>query len=181
MSATIASTRPSTTDSQKLTLSKVQVVKDRNKIRLSDHIASRLKNRGTSRNFVIRYIDPGTTAESIRKDLNHIHQLEVVRLFVEDGHAWISLNSIQHAITAMHCMRSRLQYKYLPFQFCQDECDQPIHGPVKNLSSAPQMPAVCKQDIEIYKNRFDALVAVTSKYLDEGCEGSAISSAKSRA
>lgn len=78
-------------------------------------------------------------------------------LHFADGHAWVSLNSIQHAITARNCMSSRLRYKGSTVQFWPDEC-------------AEALRVIAKPEMEIWKpkhqikmptvsvNRFDGLL-----------------------
>lgn len=91
-------------------------------------LARNVYQNGATRNLVIRFPKPEVTGEVIREDLEHIHSLEIVDTMLKDGHAWISLNSVRHALTARACMSSRLRYKGSPIEFWPDECASAIPG-----------------------------------------------------
>ena len=101
------------------------------------HLARRVACNGASRNLVVRFIKPDMTPEDLREDLAHIHRLEVVEVSFDSGHAYISLNSIQQAITARSCMLSRFKYKGTRIEFYPDECDQPLPTIVKKHVPRP--------------------------------------------
>ena len=91
---------------------------------LPGHIQRQVHSQGATRNIVVRFAKKEMTAEAIKEDLDHIHRLEVVDIVTTDNHLFISLNGIQWAITARHCMQSRLKYEGTRIEFFQDECDQ---------------------------------------------------------
>ena len=101
------------------------------------HIGNRISQFGATRNLVIRHIQPDMTSQSIRDDLDHIHNLEVVEINIIYDEAYVSLNSVQFAFTARSCMQSRLKYKNCKIEFYPDECDQPLpqipYKPTKKL------------------------------------------------
>lgn len=73
---------------------------------MSDHIARKIK-LGASRNLVIRRCNPNIAEEEIRDDLEHIHNLVVVKIdFIRDN-CFIRTNSIACATFARTCMMSR--------------------------------------------------------------------------
>lgn len=91
---------------------------------LTAFIQRQVYRQGATRNIVIRFAKKDMTEEAIREDLEHIHRLEVVDIVTANNHLFISLNGIQWAITARHCMLSRLKYKGTRIEFFEDECDQ---------------------------------------------------------
>jgi hypothetical protein len=91
---------------------------------LPGYIARQVHGRGARRNIVIRFAKKGMTEKTVREDLEHIHRLEVVSVVTTANHIFISLNGIQWAITARHCMRSQLKYQGTRIEFFEDECDQ---------------------------------------------------------
>ncbi|KIW91859.1 uncharacterized protein Z519_07829 [Cladophialophora bantiana CBS 173.52] len=117
-------------------------------------LAKCIESLRATRNLVIRYVGPNMTADSIREDLDHIHGLEVVNLFFEDGHAYISLNSIRSALTARNCMLSRLKYKRLKIAFYPDECAQPL--PPASISPSQKLSDFRPAGIS-HQNRFEVL------------------------
>lgn len=62
---------------------------------------------GATRNLVIRKCSPMHTEEAIRDDLEHIHNLVVVRVSFDGQNTYISTNSVHNAIFARTCMMSR--------------------------------------------------------------------------
>jgi hypothetical protein len=63
---------------------------------------------GASRNLVIQGYDNRHTEDIIREDLDHIHNLVVVKVEFIGANCYIGLNSVHNAITARQCMLSRL-------------------------------------------------------------------------
>lgn len=114
---------------------RIDVMWDEKQYTMSGHIQRQIYNNGATRNIVIRFAKKDMTPETVREDLEHIHRLEVVDIFTTENHIFISTNSIQHAITARHCMQSRLKYKGSRIEFFEDECDQVLPAVVKK---APQ-------------------------------------------
>lgn len=70
------------------------------------HVASKVA-MGASRNLVIRRYDGRHTEENIREDLDHIHNLVVIKVDFSGGNCYLSLNSVHNAIYARMCMMSR--------------------------------------------------------------------------
>ena len=118
-------------------------------------LANRVAFSGQSRNLVIRFARHDMTADSIRQDLDHIYNLVVVDLFCENGHIFISLNSIQHAYTARSCMYSRLKYKRIKIECWPDECAQPL--PLPRPVKQPQSYVPAKLATITHRNRFEML------------------------
>ena len=130
----------------------ITVAWDERQSYLTGSLANRIATFGASRNLVIRHVRRYVTAESIRDDLEHIHNLEVVKVHFSDGHAFISLNNIALAMTARNCMHSRQKYKGMRIEFHPDECAQPLPMP-----RSPKRVSV-KEDGIPMRNRFDALL-----------------------
>ncbi|KAF4997842.1 hypothetical protein FGRMN_3590 [Fusarium graminum] len=82
--------------------------------------------KGASRNFVIRKRDPNLTAQSIRDDLEHIHNLHVVNIELDKNNCFVSTNAIHAAIFARTCLQSRVEYKNCRIEWVADECSQPL-------------------------------------------------------
>ena len=88
------------------------------------HIDRQVRTNGATRNIVIRFAKKEMTEQTIRKDLEHIHKLEIVNIVTANNHIFISTNAINFAMSARQCMRSRLMYKGTRIEFFEDECDQ---------------------------------------------------------
>lgn len=73
---------------------------------LPGHIANKI-GQGASRNLIIRRCDGRHTEESIRDDLEHIHNLVVINVRFAGGSCFISTNSVNNAMFARTCMMSR--------------------------------------------------------------------------
>jgi len=104
----------------------VQVWWDERQQYMPGHVARRVAYSNVSRNLVLRFVKPCMTADALREDLAHIHRLEIIDILFDNGHAFISTNSIQHAMTARTCMLSRFKYKNIQIEFYPDECDVPL-------------------------------------------------------
>lgn len=96
------------------------------------------------------------TSQSIREDLEHIHNLDVVDVTLRDGHAFISTNGISWAVTARTCMSSRLKYKRTKIEFFPDECDKPL-PPVTKRQPKPTSAPTNKAATISHMNRFALL------------------------
>ncbi|KAF9765492.1 hypothetical protein IL306_002217 [Fusarium sp. DS 682] len=103
---------------------------------MSGQVAHHIR-KGGSRNFVIRKRDPNLTAQSIRDDLEHIHNLHVINIAFEKDNCFISTNAVHGAIYARTCLQSRSEYKTSRIEWCADECAQPL----QYLPSEIQDPA----------------------------------------
>ncbi|ELQ44401.1 hypothetical protein OOU_Y34scaffold00088g41 [Pyricularia oryzae Y34] len=125
---------------------------------LSGHVASKIGN-GATRNLVLRRYDSDTTEASIREDLDHIHNLAVVKVTFMGGSCFISLNSVHNCIVAKTCMMSRLKYKNCGIEFHHpgdvDECTQPLDRvqPV----NVKKDPPPTKRNVSMVANRFRVL------------------------
>ncbi|KAL2129494.1 hypothetical protein VTI74DRAFT_7681 [Chaetomium olivicolor] len=95
---------------------------------LPGHVANKIA-MGASRNLVIQGYDNRHTEEIIREDLDHIHNLVVVKVEFTGGNCYISLNSVHNAIYARQCMLSRLRYKGKKINYDVDECAKPYPQP----------------------------------------------------
>lgn len=74
---------------------------------LPAHVAHKI-SAGATRNLAIRRCDPKHTEESLRDDLEHIHNLVVIRVTFVGSTCFISTNSVNSAMFARTCMMSRL-------------------------------------------------------------------------
>jgi hypothetical protein len=93
---------------------------------LPAYVSRQVQQKGVTRNIVVRFAKKEMTEQTIREDLEHIHKLEIVKIITTCNHIFISTNGIELAITARHCMRSRLTYQGTRIEFFEDECDQII-------------------------------------------------------
>lgn len=73
---------------------------------LAGHVAHKIV-QGATRNMVIRRVDPTHTEDSIRDDLEHIHNLIVIKIEFLGGSCHIKTNSVHNAMFARTCMMSR--------------------------------------------------------------------------
>ncbi|KAL7940721.1 hypothetical protein V8C42DRAFT_356085 [Trichoderma barbatum] len=125
---------------------------------LHDHFAKRIAN-GATRNLVLRNCSPSHTEASIRKDLDHIHGLEVVAIDFCGGMCHISTNSVANAMYARTCMMSRLKYKGSRLEWDVDECAQPLDQvPVMPRHRAPFSVVPLRRSVYM-RNRFQLLEA----------------------
>ncbi|KAK4200553.1 hypothetical protein QBC40DRAFT_254009 [Triangularia verruculosa] len=105
---------------------------------LPGHVAGKIGS-GASRNIVIMNNAHSHTEEAIREDLDHIHNLVVIKVQFISGNCHIELNSVHNAIYARTCMLSRMKYKGRRIQFDVDQCAQPYPAPaVLKAREAPQ-------------------------------------------
>jgi len=74
---------------------------------LPGHVSHKIANNGASRNLVVVNRTARHTAESIREDLDHVHNLVVVSITFEGNDAYISTTSVHNAMYARTCMMSR--------------------------------------------------------------------------
>jgi len=139
---------------------------------LPGHVANKI-GIGASRNIAIRRYDPRLTEETIREDLEHIHNLVVIKVSFLGGSCYISTNSVHNAIFARTCMMSRLRYKGSRIGWDVDECAQPFDPiPVARLKKEAQPSRKLPTAMA---NRFHLL------NLDDEDEGDEIASAFQRA
>jgi hypothetical protein len=140
-----------------LTRPQMEVFYDDRQHFLPGYLARRIHNNGATRNLVIRYAKADMTEESIREDLEHIYRLEVVSCHFEFGHAWLSLNSVQQAVTARSCMGSRFKYKGCRIEFYPDECTEPLPPYVKRQPQSKPATLRSKKSNYNFNNKFATL------------------------
>ncbi|KAF4974873.1 hypothetical protein FZEAL_8274 [Fusarium zealandicum] len=104
---------------------KVQVRWNDQQFVVTGHVAFNI-SRGASRSFVIRKCDPNLTEKSIRIDLEHIHNLHVIKIHFVNNDCFISTSSVHTAMFARTCMMSRAEYKGSRIDWAPDECAQPL-------------------------------------------------------
>jgi hypothetical protein len=73
---------------------------------LPGYIANKI-SIGATRNLVIHKRNAKHTEDSIREDLEHIHNLVVIKVTLQGPDAHISTNSVHNALFARTCMMSR--------------------------------------------------------------------------
>ncbi|KAI1186865.1 hypothetical protein F5B17DRAFT_402077 [Nemania serpens] len=124
---------------------------------LPGHIASKI-TAGATRNLIIRRCGAHHTEDSVREDLEHIHNLIVVKVEFIGGSCYIKTNSVHNAMFARTCMMSRAKYKGSRIEWDADECDQPIEVVQKTSAKPlPQRGAPAKPSVAGTRNRFDML------------------------
>lgn len=79
-----------------------------------------------TRNILIQRAHSGVTEAAVRKQLEHIHNLEVLSVKVDGDEVRISTNCVQGALFAKTCMMSRSMYKGMWIGFYPDECAEPL-------------------------------------------------------
>ncbi|XDG01173.1 hypothetical protein ABKA04_000788 [Annulohypoxylon sp. FPYF3050] len=134
---------------------------------VSQYISNKA-NIGATRNMVVKGCAPYLTRENIRQDLEHIEGLIVIKLdFDPNGDCHIKTNSIQLAIYARTCMKSRKAYKGFSMYWDADECGECDQSPTtakedmlsKNWRGQPSNngTTVAKSPIRKTSNRFASL------------------------
>ncbi|GKT43733.1 negative regulator of differentiation 1 [Colletotrichum spaethianum] len=121
---------------------------------LPGHVASKV-GIGATRNLVVRRCDPSLTEEGIRHDLDHIHNLIVIRVTFDGGSCHISTNSVHNALFARTCMMSRQKYKGSKIEWDADECAQPLETPQAHRVQPHVLPS--KRLVNPMANRFEIL------------------------
>ncbi|KAI1859968.1 uncharacterized protein JN550_011779 [Neoarthrinium moseri] len=133
---------------------------------LPGHVAGKI-SQGATRNMVIRRCDPKHTEDSVRDDLEHIHNLVVIKIEFLGGSCYIKTNSVHNAMFARTCMMSRAKYKGSRIDWDTDECEQPLESarklslprPSPPRSSSPKYQHVSpmKKPVVKVRNRFAGL------------------------
>ncbi|OAR01802.1 hypothetical protein LLEC1_00678 [Akanthomyces lecanii] len=118
---------------------------------LAPYVSQQLRG-GASRNLVVRHYDRRITAESVRADLEHIHNLSVINVEFSGLDCYISTNSITAASFARTCMMSRLPYRGSRIEWAPDECMQPLSQLKSKIGTGASM-AQTKANL----NRFSLL------------------------
>ncbi|KAK3898773.1 hypothetical protein C8A05DRAFT_37637 [Staphylotrichum tortipilum] len=121
---------------------------------LPGHVANKI-SMGATRNLVVHGYDNRHTEDVVRDDLDHIHNLVVVKVEFVGGNCYIGLNSVHNAIYARQCMLSRLRYKGKKISYDIDECDQPYPPPP--APKPRKETAAPKKGLAAVQNRFQLL------------------------
>ncbi|EMR68518.1 putative rna recognition motif containing protein [Eutypa lata UCREL1] len=122
---------------------------------LAGHVAGKI-GLGATRNLIIRRCDPKHTVDSIREDLDHIHNLIVIDVEFVGGSCYIKTNSVHNAMFARTCMMSRAKYKGSKIEWDVDECEQPIEV-AQRAPAKPQPASAPKKTQANMRNRFATL------------------------
>jgi hypothetical protein len=113
----------------------------------------------------VRGIAGRVTAEEIREQLDHIHNLVVVDISFANGDALVSTNSVHNAVFARTCMMSRTLYKGVRIDWALDECAAPL----PQFRPKPRIPvASASRNPTPMKNHYALLD--TGSDLDSGSE-----------
>ncbi|TGO26182.1 hypothetical protein BPAE_0065g00490 [Botrytis paeoniae] len=120
---------------------------------LPDHIANQV-SIGATRNLVIHKCNPSFTEEVIRDDLEHIHNLVLIKVVFNGSNAFISTNSVHNAMFARTCMMSRGAYKNSKIKWAHDECAAPLP---RRPSPQFDNPPITKKQNTPLANRFEPL------------------------
>ena len=121
---------------------------------LPPHVAGKIAG-GATRNVIINSVHPNITAEMIRNDLDHIHNLVVIDIAFRRGDALISLNSVHNSLFARTCMMSRSAYKGMRIEWYQDECALALPK-LHPMSRRENLPKAAKK-VDTTINRFQML------------------------
>ncbi|KAK2032811.1 hypothetical protein LX32DRAFT_635889 [Colletotrichum zoysiae] len=121
---------------------------------LPGHVANKI-GIGATRNLVVRRCDPSLTEEGIRDDLEHIHNLAVVRVAFSGDNCHIGTNSVHNAMFARTCMMSRQKYKRSRIEWDIDECAQPLE--VAQTHRVQPHVLSSKRPMNPMANRFEVL------------------------
>ncbi|RYP71695.1 hypothetical protein DL771_004646 [Monosporascus sp. 5C6A] len=122
---------------------------------LAGHVAGKIA-MGATRNLIIRRCAPKHTADSIREDLDHIHNLIVIDVDFLSGSCYIKTNSVHNAMFARTCMMSRAKYRGSKIEWDADECDRPFEVTQKVVTKPQQPPFPKKPPVDM-RNRFATL------------------------
>ncbi|PTB34806.1 hypothetical protein M441DRAFT_74791 [Trichoderma asperellum CBS 433.97] len=123
------------------------------------HHANRIA-KGVTRNIVLRKCGPNHTEASVREDLEHIHNLEVVNVEFRGGDCHIGTNSVASAMYARTCMTSRLKYKTSRIEWDVDECAQPLSEMPSTPDQCAPSSAVPQRQVRVRTpNRFQVLAS----------------------
>lgn len=121
---------------------------------LSKYVAIKI-TQGATRNLLFQHITRQITEARIREDLEHIHNLVVVDIQVDDDSARVSLNSIQHSLCARSCLVSRRTYRGIKIDWIADECTEP--WPTATPRPTKATKAVANKTMAQVMNRFGVL------------------------
>ncbi|KAH8596845.1 hypothetical protein B0O99DRAFT_618775 [Bisporella sp. PMI_857] len=119
---------------------------------LPSHVANKV-SIGATRNLIIRNRTPRHTEDSIRNDLEHIHNLVVIKIAFMGQNIYVSTNSVHNSMFARTCLMSRVLYKGSKIDWDVDECAKPLVTPERPHS---KVVAVQKKETSLM-NRFQLL------------------------
>lgn len=119
------------------------------------HVADKIKS-GATRNILIRNGNGKVSEEEIRTHMEHIHNLVILEIKVQDGDIYVSTNSIHNALFARTCMMSRQKYKGLKVEWYPDECAEPLVVAQRPSSARASIPERSKGQVNL-TNRFNVL------------------------
>ncbi|TGO81215.1 hypothetical protein BPOR_1266g00010 [Botrytis porri] len=134
---------------------------------LPDRIARNI-SMGVTRNLVLHKCNPSLTEEVIRNDLEHIHNLVLIKVVFNGSSVLISTNSVHNAMFARTCMMSRGAYKYLKINWACDECAEPLP---RRPSPQFDNPPITKKENTPLANRFEPLRIYMEDELETDNEG----------
>ncbi|KAM3081054.1 hypothetical protein ACMFMG_005010 [Clarireedia jacksonii] len=120
---------------------------------LPGHVANKVAI-GATRNLVIRHCASRHTEQTIRDDLEHIHNLVIIKVTFKGDDAFISTNSVHNALFARTCMMSRSTYKGAKIDWDRDECAAPLE---KRQEARSEFPITKKKKDLPVVNRFQLL------------------------
>ena len=95
------------------------------------------------------------TVRNIKRDLAHIHQLEVIAIEDRGRNILVSLNAINLAVSARTCLHSQFRYRAASITFAPDDCEQELPKLVTRERSGP-LPERTGMVTPV-RNRFDLL------------------------
>ncbi|KAF2086736.1 hypothetical protein K490DRAFT_43841, partial [Saccharata proteae CBS 121410] len=99
-----------------------------------NHVANKLNN-GATRNIVVRGGAAKLNEQTVRDDMEHIHNLVVISVKIVKNDVFISTNSVHNALYARTCMMSRAFYKGFRIEWYPDECAAPLPHLRQRLST----------------------------------------------
>ncbi|TAQ86282.1 hypothetical protein B7494_g5405 [Chlorociboria aeruginascens] len=123
---------------------------------LPGHVASKI-GIGATRNLVIFNRNPKHTEKAIRDDLEHIHNLVIIKVSLNGTNVYISTNSVHNAMFARTCMMSRATYKGSKVEWYEDECAAPLETLERPLRPLKENQSAKKKKNTFLMNRFQLL------------------------
>lgn len=90
------------------------------------YIQSQVNAGKLTRNILIQRANSGVTEALIRKQLDHINNLEVLSVNINGDEVRVSTNCVAGALFAKTCLMSRTMYKGMWIGFYPDECAEPL-------------------------------------------------------
>ncbi|CZS90818.1 related to RNA binding protein Nrd1 [Rhynchosporium agropyri] len=120
---------------------------------LPGHVANKI-SIGATRNLVIQNYNPSHTEQVIRDDLEHIHNLIVIKVDFRGPNCYIATNSVHNSMFARTCMMSRATYKGSKINWDIDECAAPLERPQQCREN---IPAKERKEKVPLTNRFEIL------------------------